>query len=53
MIDLQKKAQITVSPAEHEIWLSFNTDQEAMVFEKWLIENWTNFVKYYGGYNEL
>ena len=37
----------TASIPDHQVLLSFNDDQHALVFEEWLHRNWQKFVSYY------
>jgi len=41
------KRDVTYELPEHQVLLSFNDDQHALVFDEWLSLNWQDFVEYY------
>lgn len=44
--DIPFQDEKIVDKAEHEVWLSFNSDDEAVQFYEWLHDVWPLFEQY-------
>lgn len=46
LVDVDKSEFPTKRVADHEVYLSFSSDQAALWFREWLAENWEDFELY-------